>query len=171
MSKVITFSRVFPAYHPRKGEPTFFLEKIWSSLNECYFDQIGDLDVSTEYFDPKHHTIRDNYRFKAGDYFSPRIWGTDINPKSGRSGPYQSKQIIIAPDIKIEKTWRFEIKNNSEIYIDGKFFYQNHISEWHENIELLAKNDGLTAGELFHWLKYPQPFDGQIICWEPNINY
>jgi hypothetical protein len=32
MAKVITFSRFFPAYHPRKGEPTYFVEKIWAHL-------------------------------------------------------------------------------------------------------------------------------------------
>ena len=29
---VITYSRFFPTYHPRKGEPTFFVEKIWKGL-------------------------------------------------------------------------------------------------------------------------------------------
>lgn len=32
MSKVITFSRVFPAYHPRAGQPTGFMEKLLKSL-------------------------------------------------------------------------------------------------------------------------------------------
>jgi hypothetical protein len=25
---------VFPAYHPRKGEPTYFVEKIWRSMSD-----------------------------------------------------------------------------------------------------------------------------------------
>jgi hypothetical protein len=29
MSRVLTFSRVFPAYHPKAGQPTGFVEKIW----------------------------------------------------------------------------------------------------------------------------------------------
>jgi hypothetical protein len=32
MSRVITFSRVFPSYHPRKGEATFFVESVLKSL-------------------------------------------------------------------------------------------------------------------------------------------
>ena len=31
-SKVITFSRYFPAYQTRKGEPTYFVEQIQNSL-------------------------------------------------------------------------------------------------------------------------------------------
>jgi hypothetical protein len=34
MSKVITFSRVFPSYHPKKGQPTYFVEKLYKSFLE-----------------------------------------------------------------------------------------------------------------------------------------
>jgi hypothetical protein len=30
--KPILFSRFFPAYHPKKGQPTYFVEKIWAHL-------------------------------------------------------------------------------------------------------------------------------------------
>ena len=32
MSKVIIFSRVFPAYHQKVGQPTYFVEKLWQSI-------------------------------------------------------------------------------------------------------------------------------------------
>lgn len=80
MSKVITFSKFFPAYHPRKGEPTFFVEQIQGGL--------------------KVHTIRAGSRWKVGDKFSPRIW-------SGK--PYRTPQLTIAPDIEIKKIWDVEI--------------------------------------------------------------
>lgn len=42
MSRVITFSRVFPAYHPKASQPTFFIEKMLNSLsdkNNYYFGE------------------------------------------------------------------------------------------------------------------------------------
>ena len=32
MAKVITVSQKFPASHPKAGQPTHFVEKIWCSL-------------------------------------------------------------------------------------------------------------------------------------------
>ena len=115
MSKVITFSQRFPSYHPRKGEPTFFVEKLLLS-----FINIGDISISkaveiarelnlhSDFQDMyrirkvdmphKHHTIRSGHRFKKGDKFSPRTW-------SGK--PYNSKQAFIAPDIEVANVFDF----------------------------------------------------------------
>lgn len=168
MSKVITFSRVFPAYHPKAGELTHFVEKIWTSINANVAEADGLPDERERYcfekYSPKHHTIRSGNRFKAGEYFSPRVW-------SGK--PYNSKQIIIAPDLKIEKAWNVEVEKDSfrnddgaitvitKIIIEGK-----HKTEYYE---MLAQNDGLTLNDLCCW--FPKPFKGQIICWNKNIEY
>ena len=32
MARIITFSRTFPAYHPKAGEPTYFVEMILNDL-------------------------------------------------------------------------------------------------------------------------------------------
>lgn len=177
MSKVITFSRTFPAYHPKAGHPTNFVEKILQSLSkERIFNKAPDLyfnpDAVMKVFPPKYHTIRSGNRFKVGDKFSPRIW-------SGK--PYLSKQIIIAPDIEIKKVWNFEIKN--EFQGDGwyNFFYLNGKHQTNNNLEIISKNDGLTFEEMVHWFKandgffsgkeYKCNFKGQIICWNENIYY
>lgn len=180
MSKVITFSRTFPAYHPRKGEPTLFIEKFWNSFSVQILDQefyvpfeddLMDLNKALPFgvlynfkafaygsrynVGSKHHTIRSGHRFKAGDYFSPRVW-------SGKS--YQSKQIIIAPDTLIQKVYDFKI-------IGGVFFI-NWVKVIDESIlHEIAKNDGLARSDLFKWFKYPADFNGQIICWSDKINY
>jgi hypothetical protein len=67
-------SKVFPAYHPRAGEPTGFREKFLSG--------------------EKIHTIRANEKshFKDGDVISVREW-------SGK--PYRSKQVVIRDGVKI----------------------------------------------------------------------
>jgi len=171
MSRVITFSRQFPAYHPKAGQPTHFVEKIWNSLPNMIipYNKLRVMNPELPYavhdiwetiqdgymeLVPKYHTIRAGNRWNAGDKFSPRVW-------SGK--PYNSKMITIAPDINIAKVWKFEIKDNS-LFLDGKEL--SH-AQWIE----LAKNDGLTVSEMLEWFKYPTDFSGQIICWNPNLEY
>jgi hypothetical protein len=171
MSRFITFSRQFPAYHPKAVQPTCFVEKIWNSLPNMIipYTKLRILNPEQPYrvFDlwetiqdgymqlgPKHHTIRAGHRWKVGDKFSPRVW-------SGK--PYASKMITIAPDIEIKKVWKFEISNNTLI-LDGK---ELSPAQWIE----LAKNDGLKVGEMLNWFRYPHEFSGQVICWNPNLEY
>lgn len=176
---VLTFSTKYPAYHPRRGMATNFVQKIWASIGYPEHAETGELtDIRCDFLaegrykgQEKHHTIRAGNRFKAGDMFSPRIWGNDVNPKSGRRGTYQSKQIVIAPDTLIHKTWDFRIKvtdKHVHAYIDGK-----EISLM--TLESLVKNDGLELYDFRDWfIKNPDfknmaPF--QIICWNEKTQY
>jgi len=182
MAKVITFSRTFPSYHPKAGEQTYFVEKFWISLIQegelsigrvCELSQetgIGDLDIySIRRLDlkPKHHTIRVGNRWKVGDKFSPRVW-------SGK--PYNSKQIIIAPDIEIKKVYDFKIEVDADyvcILIDDWPFFEEN-SKFVVNtgaIEILAENDGLSVQDLKDWFKWGKPLKGQIICWNESVEY
>ena len=172
MSRVITFSRVFPSYHPNKGQPTYFVEKFWESIGLP--DKEYSFNMPDEYQNflradsmdvwAKHHTIRAGNRWSVGDKFSPRVW-------SGK--PYRSKQIIIAPDIEIKKVWDFEIYN-SEMYRIGKktgnLDYRKGI-HWHYLLGDVAKNDGLDVDDLMSWFQYPKPFKGQIVCWSETVEY
>lgn len=113
--RVITFSRCFPGYHPRKGEETFFVEKILNGIADKTSSGIVDLNKLDERVrgivndfvllcsseDVKSHTIRAGRRWKKGDLFSPRVW-------SGK--PYASKQIAFAPPILIKKVWDIDIE-------------------------------------------------------------
>jgi hypothetical protein len=172
MSKVITFSRQFPSYHPRAGEPTYFVEQLQNSLcsmnlpiygGKCdpplkFLESLTKLNVGL-----KHHTIRAGHRFKAGDWFSTRVW-------SGK--PYNSKQIIIAPDIQVKKVWDFTIKKYiNDWYMDFGRHYVCFGYEDYSTIDTLAKNDGLARQDFLDWFQYPKPFEGQIICWNENIHY
>jgi hypothetical protein len=184
MSKVITFSRVFPKYHPKAGQPTYFVEKLLSSINYKYYDEDRQFNprLSVDSFEPKHHTIRNGNRWKVGDKFSPRVW-------SGK--PYQSKQIIIAPDIEIVKIWDFEITTEDDdgehdwsfVEFLGKHYTAYGYGGYDDKIMVeIAKNDGLTISDFYDWFltrrtkqqrleNKPKIFKGQIICWNPNINY
>ena len=163
MSKVIIYSRFFPAYHPKKGKPTYFVEKLYKSL---YVMKCVPPEIATDFnfavmndvnFMAKHTTIRAGNRFKAGDKFSPRVW-------SGK--PYNSKQIILAPDIEIKKVYDIEIYQNNEIHINGVWM----ASFGSLNCELIANNDGLDMIDFQNWF-CKLPFKGQIICWSDNVNY
>lgn len=170
MSRVLTFSRFFPAYHPKAGQPTFFVEKLWESI---YLDNVGwdgfwplvnsgngfDIGLHGKY-QPKHHTIRSGNRWKAGDKFSPRVWS---------SKPYQSKQIIIAPDIEINNVWSFDLLNRNGQAIP----IINGVERKTEMLLKLAINDGLDMFDLLDWFKFPkqQLTDFQIICWSQEVNY
>lgn len=159
MSKVIIFSRVFPAYHPRKGEETHFPEKVMAGLADYLPDyKIPDEMVLWDWYEyynaiPKWHTIRAGNRFKVGDKFSPRIWSDK---------PYRSKQITIAPDIEIKKTYNF--------VCEGELFYL----EGHQvdvTSSDIPENDGLSSDDFLNWFPVNKYFSGQIICWSSKINY
>jgi len=148
MAKVITFSKTFPAYHPKAGQETNFMQKFWTSISVPLPVSVDAEKLEGEVrklmfgdFKPKHHTIRAGSRWKVGDKFSPRIWSDK---------PYKSKQLILADDVEIKQIWDIEIKTA---------------------YKRLAYNDGLSLAELLQWFKYPKPFKGQIICWNENVTY
>lgn len=159
--KVITFSKVFPTKHPKKGEPTFFVQKILHSLVYPDYKPVGEIGNP-----PKFHTIRAGLRWKVGEQFSPRIW-------SGK--PYQSKQQEICGPLTIRKIWPVEI------YLSGRHTTIGKIQE-NSNYRLLiptcdvATNDGLECDDFIDWFnihpkKQEKRFIGQILCWSDHINY
>ncbi len=164
MSKVITFSRVFPKYHPRAGQPTYFVEQLYKSIGidikhmPPQVFQDFNYDVYTK-STGKSHTIRSGNRWKVGDKFSPRVW-------SGK--PYASPQVVIAPDIQIKKIWDIGMDENCVFWVNGKYLKANVV-------DLLAKNDGLDISDFYKWFmpnwEKPKLFSGQIICWDENIKY
>ncbi len=162
MARVITFSRVFPVYHPRKGQDTNFVEQIWNSLNELKLPVPKNKELPDDFmwsilplsnFGSKHHTVRAGNRWKVGDKFSPRVW-------SGK--PYASKQIVIAPDIELKKVWNISYNpiQEHDFRIEGV----RYTNQWQ-----LAINDGLGVIDFKRW--FNPPFTGQILCWNENINY
>ena len=167
MAKVITFSQKFPSYHPKAGQPTYFVEALYKSLfvMKCLPKELEESFNHEVFLNgmTKHHTVRSGNRFKKGDFFSPRVWGTDVNPKSGKSGAYHSKQIILSHDTEIKNVWDIEINEATEISINGKFISYGWEVE-------LANNDGLSWQEFNDWF-VKLPFKGQIICWNDAVSY
>jgi hypothetical protein len=163
MAKVITFSRTFPAYHPKAGQPTYFVEKFYNSLfsRNKLMDYPKGLEINESILEMKNHTIRAGERWKKGEYFSPRVW-------SGK--PYNTPQIILAKDTLISDVYSFEISKHAVIYLNRKPIYE-FCGEYTGAIKTVAKNDGLEPNELLDWFKYPKEFKGQVICWNQNARY
>lgn len=204
MSRVLTFSRTYPAYHPRRSEPTFFVEKILNAIgvefwSPQYLQKLfllntqniakgkltyNDIEsfyngLNSQINSKKMHTIRalrkDGLLWKPGDTFSLRVW-------SGEA--YNSPQIIIAPDIEVNKVWDFEIRNEFDSEGWYNFFYINNRLVMDDcssseprplSLQVLAKNDGLEDVDMIDWFKAEWykvcNFKGQIICWNNSINY
>lgn len=178
--KDLKFSTRFPAYHPKRGEPTFFVPKIMLSLNNNgllaepnfpYFDYkiyCTKNKLHTDHFNediiPKGHTVRKGNRFEPGDYFYPRIW-TNRPYYPGING--NPAVIAFTNPVMVVKTYNIEttkpLKDGAIIKINGK-------SIGSSTIELLAKNDGLSLNDFKHWFNKPLP-SGQIIIWDDNIRY
>lgn len=190
MSRVITLSRNYLDNHPRKGEPTFFPEKFymwfWNNVETKYSagflpDMVYDLnkekftikeiDVFVESCNPeiqdeKGHTLRVGSRFKPGDLFSPRVW---------YGKPYNSKQVILAPDIRVAKTWDFHVDCNGVMSMAKPGEQLKYLCEDFD--DRIAKNDGLEYNDFFNWIAMPyykkEKDSGpmQIICWNGKIEY
>jgi len=165
MSRVRTFSRQFPSHHPRAGEATHFVEKVWASIGKPSQEIIDKFIWPDGWLDqpwgPKHHTIRAGHNFKVGDKFSPRVWS---------GAPYNSRQIIIAPDIEIKKIWDLEI-DEADVWAMGLPGTQIKYLDDDQQARI-AMNDGLTEQDLYWWFKgCKKPFVGQVICWNSNVEY
>lgn len=149
---VITLSQTFPATHPKKGEPTYFKEKIYNA--GVLMSGPVDYQLPANSKDPnviKLHTIRGNYErwkriFKQIDqgeaFLSVRVW-------SGK--PYASKQIEIARLTKDDgiglqalEFLEFDPAFKDGIWIAGKTYNQSHKL-------ILAKNDGLSFDDWNAW--------------------
>jgi hypothetical protein len=170
--KYIMCSRHFPKGHPKAGLPTYFVEKILNCFRENFqlpdsfkqwIDNYATLLKGEDYLkavaikELKHHTFRPNSRFNPGDMGSLRVWS---------GAPYRSKQIEFA-QVEVKRTWSIEI---SEFW-----FINGNIME-HDQVETLAKNDGLDYVDFVNWFaihpkKKEQVFTGQIIAWSDEIDY
>jgi len=181
--KRMSFSRQFPAYHKRKGEPTYFVEKILTEigirfLENDYLEMLCKLNPSisrpflkkfqnsltSQEVCAKKHTIRSlSKQMQIGDKILPVCW-------AGR--PYHKTkegfwQIVFAPEIEVKHAWDLS---------------QNVLDYLYENALMVdfSKNDGLTYDDLILWLKLPKQEESwkfsvnnnyQIICWDEKLKY
>lgn len=129
---VITLAKVFPAGHPRAGEPTHFRHKVEAAINGWSDHWL------------KLHTIRGNYslwkkRFEQIDAGKACL---SIREWSGK--PYHSKQVEIARLTKEDGIGIQKLEYNFKECI-------LQIGNLLLDPERLALNDGLTRKEWENW--------------------
>lgn len=138
---VLTLSKVFPAYHLRKGEPTNFRAAFnaGQSLKK-------DTDTFCEF--PKIHTIRDNYELWAKRFEEIDRGEAQISIRQWSGKPYHSKQEIIcnltkADGIGIQK-----------MFVCGsETIYPKFVDNCYVDTETIANNDGLSDFDWLNWFK------------------
>ena len=140
---VLTVSRVFPVTHKRKGDQTFFPEKILLALAPTW-----ELEFIEEFGEPlpKIHTIRANYELwkkrieqvqEGKAILSIRYW-------SGK--PYNSKQVEIC---QLDKDSGIGVQSLQMTFLG--WFIDSIDSD--SNTKTFAINDGLSPDDFVDWFK------------------
>ena len=137
---VITLSKTFPAYHPRKGEDTFFLSAVLCGT--------------------KKHTIRANYDWWKKRLDEVNVGRAVLSLRQWTGKPYNSKQKEFA-ELTSLAYQEFEFKYLSgqgcvTPLVDGKIIDPDDFID-------LCENDGLVNSDFLSWFKYPKPFKGIMI--------
>lgn len=163
MIKELRFSKTFLKGHPKYGQDTFFVEKIWSNndpFDPPYIKPYSTKLLPKEYenylkndFFPMGQTIRKSTSWREGDLFDATTWA---------ERPYTTPPAIIAKDIKILKIYLFKVLEDGLMYINNNLIYPHTIG-------ILAQNTGLSSEDFVAW--YTSPFEGQILVWKESINY
>jgi len=144
---VLMISRTFPAYHQRKGEQTYFADKI--------LKQYSDFNNFLGW--QKIHTIRNNYKLwkkriekiQAGKaVLSVRYWsGSPYNFKKDNSKQIEFLRLDKDSGIGIQLL-KFCDQDITSPMVDYFFMTYKYIS-----VEDLAKNDGLSFDDFEWWFE------------------
>lgn len=176
-------SRVFPATHPRKGEETYFEEKIF---NEVYTQK----RVVADAISGKIHTCRNNY-----DYWYPRIQDV-INGKAvlvlyqWTGVPYKSKTSNV---FVFGNEGAYNFMNGlaiDERYKDSFFVYSSGVGiqlldcdkpfaweidekplNYQPEMIQLANNDGLSYEDFDKWFDVEKATGQKAIIHFTNFRY
>lgn len=139
----IMLSKVFPATHSRKGEPTYFSQKVQAGQHPTAFPN----EV------PKLHTIRENYDLWRDRIAQVQAGEAEICLRQWTGAPYRSKTVeIMRLDwqdcVGIQKL-NFGWHYCEQIpVIEGCYMYGENGSKAE-----LAKNDGLSIEDWQEWFK------------------
>lgn len=164
--KVLIISRHFLSDHPKAGQPTYFVDKIYTTLRSTGFLTLENVSLMQHYAErfgehtfkqgEKFHTIRPTVRWKVGEMASLRFW---------TGAAYRSEQFEFA---------RVRLKNVYDISIgraDNGGFGIKINGKKCSDMDVLANNDGLPIGDFQDWFPLGRKFDGQILSWSDKIQY
>lgn len=167
------------------GNPTHFVEKVWTGLiietdlkladykkfTIKSIDQLGEpmSDYQETLITPKLHTIRTDEKDRWKE-------GRDIHMVINNRTP---KRFQFAPVVKCLSVQKIQIKHfeaSVEVEIDDEPFglvyhhgLDEGVYEWTNTLEKLAVNDGFDSVEAF-FKYFDKDFTGKIIHWT-NLKY
>lgn len=128
-------SKVFPATHPRKGEPTGFVNKVISAIKQ----------IEGEWW--KLHTIRANYPLWAKRIAEVQRGEAVLSIRIWLGAPYRSKQIEIVRLTKDDGVGIQEL-----VFWTGRIGYPT-VGNYQPLIKEIALNDGLLRDDWVYWFK------------------
>lgn len=136
---VLIVSRYFPGTHKRKGEPTFFEDKIRFAL--------GGWNLSEGKNGKKIHTIRANYELWAKRIKEVQEGKAILSIRYWSGKPYNSKQVEVC-----------QLDKDSGCGVQKLEFLNSNIFDAVTDITYLktselAKNDGLLLEDFKEWFR------------------
>ena len=137
-------SRYFPAHHSRRGQPTYFVQKMLNSIgvdystsdftsvligwNKSKINKTISGDFLSDFKIPFYHLLNNSliaiselkhHTIRAGNKVKV---GDTITFYVWSGKPYCSPQIVVSPPIEVKKVWDFEIRKDE----DGNNAYINN---------------------------------------------
>lgn len=173
----LSISRTFPRTHPRKGEATYFVEKILSirggiiPCKHCHMDIIcapQNCVYMSPVFHPKLHTIRANYKLWNERMDEVQRGEAVIELFYWSGSPYNSKrdnskQIVF-------KT----LDKDSQCGVQRVVFMspsERGAHEYHPEIMKMAANDGLLLEDFKQWFKDVELIEPMAIVHFTDFRY
>lgn len=148
---ILNFSMKFPGHHPKSGQPTRFVSKIWKYLQDhnhdinLYGHRI--LDEESEYFESHHEILAPKIgtlRRNAGNVYHDKDFMTLRTPL--KPGLY-SESVILAKNVPITIS-TVHIVNKNSIVIDGRVLNEHELMQF-------AIDDGFDSiDDMFAWFSH-----------------
>lgn len=132
---VLMLSKVFPATHPRAGEPTGFKERVCRAVTKTYERFLSDIR-------PKVHTIRANYDYWSGIFEEIEADRAELSLREWEGKPYRSKQVEFARLTREDGIGLQKFEGVGSVRINGRKI---------PDVEVIANNDGLSLVDWEDW--------------------
>lgn len=137
----LMLSKVFPATHSKKGEPTDFSLKLQAARFPTFFPDVL----------PKLHTIRENYDLWLDRITQVQAGEAELCIREWSGAPYRSKTVEIMRlrvyhGVGIQKLNFGWAKGEQIPVIEGWYMY----GSWGSKAEL-ARHDGLSLPDWQEW--------------------
>ena len=148
---VITLSRNFPTTHPRKGDMTFFKEKLQNAIHFEHRNRIYiGIHPST-----KIHTIRANYDLWRKRFDEIEKGEACLSIRQWTGKPYASKQIELCKLTKEDGIGlqKMEFLHPDDGYREDAFVWIAGKVLRYDERERIANNDGLSLQDWEDWFK------------------